>query len=235
MPMKCCLTLVLSFLLVAPAGAAVDRLQLATQLWPPYQTLNGDEWGGVATERVQCALRRMNQPYELHMMRWDKAQLKVETNQMHGFFSGSNNATRAVYAVPSIPVISENLSWFVSPNLSLNLEDETAKYQARYSAKFNTNKWLSLKKEGYNVVKKPRDASALAQMLWQGDIDVALEYELVFEHSMAQLGIPENHFRKIAKGRQNLSVHFSKEFLRQNPGFLDTFNQALTLCIENES
>ena len=211
---------------------AIDRLLLATQLWPPYQTLEDGQWGGVATERVQCALRRMDQPYELHMMRWDKAQLMVETNQMQGFFSGSNNATRAAYAVPSIPVISENLSWFVAPNLAIDLDDETAKYQARFGAKFNTNKWLSLVKEGYNVVKKPRDSDALAQMLWQGDIDVALEYELVFEYSMKKLGIPDNYFRKIPKGTQSLAVHFSKEFLRQNPQFLDRFNQALSLCIE---
>ncbi|MBY4677077.1 substrate-binding periplasmic protein [Marinobacterium arenosum] len=219
--------------LSAPAAQAVERLKLATQHWPPYQTLEEGRMGGVAVERVQCALRRMGQPYELHMMRWDKAQLLVETNQMHGFFAGSANSVRARYAEPSIPVVTLALTWFVAPGVTLDLADESAKYQARYSAKFNTSKWLFLKKNGYNVVKKPRDADALLQMLWQGDVDVALEYEQVFEYSMKKLGIPTDYFRRVADRRRDQNVHFSKEFLKQNPNFLGAFNQALERCIKS--
>lgn len=212
---------------------AVERLKLATQHWPPYQTLEAGTMGGVALERVQCSLRLMGQPYELHMMRWDKAQLLTETNKMHGFFSGSKNSARSRYAVASAPVISEDLSWFVAPGVKLDFNEESSKYQARYGAKFNTSKWLFLKKNGYNVMKKPRDADALLQMLWQGDIDVALEYELVFEHSMKQLGIPTDYFRRVPVRKQDLSVHFSKDFLKQNPNFLNVFNQSLERCIKS--
>ncbi|MEH6577999.1 MAG: transporter substrate-binding domain-containing protein [Amphritea sp.] len=219
--------------LSSPAALAVEQLKLATQLWPPYQTLEEGKMGGVALERVQCSLRRLGQPYELHMMRWDKAQLLVETNKMHGFFSGSNNSSRSRYSQSSDPVITEALSWFVTPGVRLDFEEESSKYQARYGAKFNTSKWLFLKKNGYNVVKKPRDADALLQMLWQGDVDVALEYELVFEHSMKKLGIPTDYFRRIPYRQQDLSVHFSKEFLKQYPSFLAAFNQALERCIKS--
>lgn len=215
------------------SASAIERLKLATQHWPPYQTLEDGKMGGVALERVQCTLRRMGQPYELHMMRWDKAQLLVETNKMHGFFAGSKNSARSRYAQASDPVISEALSWFVTPGVKLDMDAEVAKYQARYGAKFNTSKWLFLKKNGYNVVKKPRDADALLQMLWQGDVDVALEYELVFEHSMKTLGIPTDYFRRVPYRRQDLSVHFSKDFLKQNPSFLNGFNRALGRCIKS--
>ncbi len=66
--------------LMSNASYAIERLQLATQQWPPYQTLNDGKMGGIAVERVQCSLRKMGQPYQLHMMRWDKAQLLVETS-----------------------------------------------------------------------------------------------------------------------------------------------------------
>ncbi|GGB82394.1 hypothetical protein GCM10011352_05270 [Marinobacterium zhoushanense] len=216
--------------LSASSALAVERIKLATQDWPPYQTVEDGQMAGVAVERVQCALRRMGQPYELHMMRWDKAQLLVETNEMQGFFSGSTNSARARYAEASVPVITLALSWFVAPGVNLNLAEESAKYQARYGAKFNTSKWLFLKKNGYNVVKKPRDSDVLAQMLWQGDVDVALEYEKVFEHSMKKLGIPAGYFRRIPYERKDQNVHFSKEFLKQNPSFLGAFNQALGNC-----
>lgn len=214
---------------VSPAQAA-ERVRLATQLWPPYQTLDDGVMGGVVLERVQCSLRRMQQPYELHMMRWDKAQLLVETDQMHGFFAGSKNSARARYAEASDPVISEGLSWFFNPGVILDAGEESSKYKARFGAKFNTSKWLFLKKNGYNVIKKPRDAEALLKMLWQGDIDVALEYELVFEHFMKQSGIPTSYFRRAPFRTQDLSVHFSKNFLKEHPGFLERFNQALQRC-----
>jgi len=217
--------------LTTGSALALDRLYLATQDWPPYQTVEKGEIGGVAVERVQCTLRRMGQPYEIRMMRWDKAQLLVEANKMHGYFSGSRSPSRELYADASDPVISEELSWFVSPNVTLDLDDESAKYKARFSAKFNTNKWLNLKEQGYNVIKKPRDSDSLLQMLWQGDIDVALEYRLVFEHSMQQKDIPLDYFRRVAYGTQDLMVHFSKDFLRKNPVFLGNFNKTLKQCL----
>lgn len=214
------------------AFAAIERLSLATQIWPPYQIANEKtgEIGGVAVERVQCTLRRMKQPYEIVFMSWDKAQLLVQTGKMDGYFAGSKSTTRAVYAVPSDPVVTDDLSWFVSPNVTFDANDESQKYSLRYGAKFNTNKWLSLKQEGYNVIKKPRDADPLLQMLWQGDIDVALEYRFIFEHSMKKEGIPLNYFKRISRGTLDQVVHFSKKFVRENPTFLNDFNTSLALC-----
>lgn len=211
---------------------AEDRIKLATQIWPPYQTVDGnDVIGGVAIERVKCAMGLVGQPYEIHVMRWDKAQLMVETGQMHGFFSGSASSQRATYAVPSKPLVSEHLAWFVAPDVTQDVTDETSKYNLRYSAKFNTNKWLYLKREGYNVIKKPRDADALLQMLWQGDIDVAYEYELVFEDSLKKAGIPLDYFKKVRLKKQDLMTHFAKDFVKDHPSFLEKFNASLEACL----
>jgi len=216
--------------LASPAVQAVERLQLATQNWPPYQTLDDGKIAGIAVQRVQCTLRNMGQPYQLNMMRWDKAQLLVEASEMDGFFAGANSTSRAKYAVPSDPVASLDLSWFIAPGTSLDLQQQSAKFEARYGAKFNTTKWLFLKKNGYNVVKKPRDADALLKMLWHRQIDVALEYEKVFEYSMKKLDIPLDYFQRIKVRKKDLRVHFSKAFLRLNPNFLTVFNKSLASC-----
>lgn len=218
--------------LVSHPVLALDRIKLATQIWTPYQTVDENGViGGVVVDRVQCAMRRMTQPYEIHVMRWDKAQLVVETEQMDGFFSGAANSQRATYATPSDPVVSEYLAWFIAPNVTQDLNDETSKYNLRYGAKFNTSKWLFLKRQGYNVIKKPRDADALLQMLWQGDLDVAYEYELVFEESLKKAGIPLDYFKKIRLRKQDLMMHFSKSFLAKSPNFLETFNTSLAKCL----
>ncbi|AEF53718.1 hypothetical protein Mar181_0662 [Marinomonas posidonica IVIA-Po-181] len=223
---------VVLMILTGTTYAAIERLSLATQVWPPYQTVNEKtgEIGGVAVERVQCALRLMNQPYEIVFMAWDRAQLMVQTGKMDGYFAGSKSTTRAAYAVPSAAVVTDDLSWFVLPNISFDIDDETQKYNLRYGAKFNTNKWLSLKQEGYNVIKKPRDADSLLQMLWQGEIDVALEYRYIFEYSMEKAGMPLSNFKRVSRGTLDQVVHFSKDFIRENPTFLDSFNASLTSC-----
>jgi hypothetical protein len=227
---KLCFTTSVYFAGTFGAGA-VERITLATQIWTPYQTVDSNGTiGGVAVDRVKCALGTMGQPYEIRVMRWDKAQLMVETGEMHGFFAGSSNSRRAQYATASYPIVSENLAWFIAPNIYADINDETTKYSLRFGAKFNTNKWLSLKRDGYNVIRKPRDADSLLQMLWKGDLDVAYEYELVFEESMKKANLPLDYFQRVRIKKQDLMVHFSNDFLRQAPGFLEQFNASLRKC-----
>ncbi|GAL15265.1 hypothetical protein JCM19233_6283 [Vibrio astriarenae] len=217
---------------VAPIGAlAIERATLATQIWTPYQTVSEDgDIGGVTVDRVKCAFKKMGQPYEIRVMRWDRAQLMVESGEIHGFFAGSSNSRRAQYATPSQAIVSDNLAWFISPNIYSDINDETTKYSLRFGAKFNTNKWLSLKRDGYNVIRKPRDADSLLQMLWKGDLDVAYEYELVFEEAMKKANLPLDYFQRVRIKKQDLMVHFSKDFLREAPGFLNEFNAAVRQC-----
>ncbi|WP_310621191.1 hypothetical protein [Flexibacterium corallicola] len=209
---------------------AYGVLRLATQQLPPYQILEGETLGGIAINRIMCVLDKIGMPYEIVVTGWSQAQLGTEMNDYDGFFVGSSNSARARYSVPSAPVVSDTLVWYMRRGTDVDPNNETDALRARYSAKFATTKWLSLKRNGYNVVKKPRDAGALLNMLLAGDIDVALEYELIFEHFMEKRGISSEGFTKISNETKDLSVHFSKKFLKVNPLFLDRFNSELPSC-----
>lgn len=206
-------------------------LRLATQALPPYQMIEGDEMTGVAVDRVRCALGAMNVPYELHMTVWAEAQLGTQTGQFDGFFVGSATSARASYAVPSAPVVSEDLAWYLPLSSDIDPNDASDALSARYSAKFATSKWQILHRNGYNVVMRPRDAESLLNMLIVGDIDVALEYEMIFAHFMAERGLTEDQFRKIPFRRQDMSVHFSKQYTDANPLFLNRFNDHMQRCV----
>jgi len=225
------LTLGLALFATVPTARAQEVLRLATQILPPYQMVVDGQIAGIAVRRVQCALGAIGMPYEIRVMDWSKAQLGTETGDYDGFFAGSANAARARFATPSAPVISEDLAWYMARGTEIDPNDPSDALRARYSAKFATSKWLNLKREGYNVVKKPQDAASLLNMLMMGDIDVALEYELIFEHFMKERGVSGDSFRKIPLRRQNMSVHFSNAYLRANPVFLDRFNTELTDCV----
>lgn len=206
-------------------------LRLATQDLPPYQMIEDDQMTGLAVERVRCALDAMKAPYELHMTVWADAQLGTQTGRFDGFFVGSANKARAGYAVPSASVVSEDLAWYLPLSSDIDPNDAGDALSARYSAKFATSKWQFLHRNGYNVVMRPRDAESLLNMLIVGDIDVALEYELIFAHYMKKRGLSEDQFRKIPFRRQDMSVHFSKQYAEANPLFLTHFNSQMQRCM----
>lgn len=215
-----------------PALAQTGQpLRLATQNLPPYQLIDGQTMTGLAVERVKCALDAINVPYEFYMTAWSDAQLGTETGRFDGFFVGSANRSRARYAVASAPVISEDLAWYMSLSASLDPNDPEDALSARYSAKFATSKWQFLMRNGYNVVMRPRDAESLLNMLVAGDIDVALEYELIFAHAMAERGLTEEQFLKIPFQRQDMSVHFSQQYIEANPLFLSKFDERMQSCM----
>lgn len=224
----------LFFLSSFVAAQAQDVIRLATQELPPYHMIKNGEIQGVAFDRVTCAMDRLGFPYEIILMNWSQAQLLTQNNEMAGFFVGSTNSARAAYATPSDPVIDENLAWYMRKDSDIDPESEADKMSARFSAKFATSKWLELMREGYNVVRKPQDADMLLNMLVTGDIDVALEYELIFEYYINERGMSVEDFRKIPLRSQANMVHFSNDFLASRPQFLDRFNAALAGCIEAE-
>lgn len=223
--------LVFSTAAVQPASAQSSQvLRLATQSLPPYQMIRDGKMTGIAVERVKCALDRMNITYEFHMTNWSRAQLGTETDRFDGFFVGSSNKSRARYSVPSTAVVSEDLAWYLPLNSEIDPNDEADALSARYSAKFATSKWRYLHMNGYNVVMRPRDAASLLNMLVVGDIDAALEYELIFSHFMKERGLTEDQFRKIPFRRQDMRVHFSKTYINANPLFLNRFDSQMQLC-----
>lgn len=209
-------------------------IRLATQLLPPYQMIEDGEMTGIAIDRVRCALDGVGLPYELHMMDLTSAQLLTESGKMDGFFVASQNPTRARFAVPSAPVIDEALAWYMRPGLHMDPVQVENRLSARYSAKFATNKWFNLHHLGYNVVMKPRDADSLLTMLINGDIDVALEYELVFEYFMARRGIDSTRFRKLPYEDVAMSVYFARTFDRARPAFRQEFDTQLRECKRRE-
>jgi polar amino acid transport system substrate-binding protein len=208
-----------------------NLLVLATQNLPPYQLITEGEMSGLAIRRVICALDAINFNYEIVMTDWSAAQRGTENGKYDGFFVGSKNSRRKQFSTASTPVVSEDLAWFTLSKSKIDPLDPTKKFSARYSAKYNTSKWKRLYNQGYNVVMRPNDAKSLIKMLKAGDIDVALEYELIFEHFRVELGLTSDQFNKIRDRTNDMSVFFSNKFLAANPSFLDTFNINLKKCV----
>ncbi|WP_253825773.1 transporter substrate-binding domain-containing protein [Vibrio sp. RE86] len=213
----------------AQAAIGPSRLLLTTQDWAPYQEYKHGQMQGLALDRVKCALGKMGQPYQLTMTTWSDAQLRVHSGTQHGFFVATQTAERDDYATLSAPIAQQELVWYFGPGVEPKI-DELSKLNLKFSAKFGSNKWFWLKRNGYNVVKQPRDAKVLLRLLKQREIDIALEDKLVFEGELKEAELPDDFFQFQTLDSQPMGVYFSNRFLNKYSGFLAAFNVAVSKC-----
>ncbi|WP_239424332.1 transporter substrate-binding domain-containing protein [Vibrio galatheae] len=228
----CLLTLIGLFSnasLAAQASIGPGRLLLTTQEWPPYQEYKNGEMLGIALDKVKCALSKMGQPYQLTMTSWSDAQLRVHSGAQHGFFVATQTDERDEYATLSAAIAEQNLMWYFGPGVEPKI-DELSKLNLKFSAKFGSNKWFWLKRNGYNVVKQPRDAKVLLKLLKQREIDIALEDDLVFQSELDEAGLPKDYFQSQLLESEPMGVYFSDRFLTKYSGFLSAFNAAVSKC-----
>lgn len=206
-----------------------SRLLLTTQDWPPYQEYKHGQMQGIALDRVKCALGKMGQPYQLTMTTWSDAQLRVHSGSQHAFFVATQTAERDDYATLSDPIAQQELMWYFGPGVEPKI-NELSKLNLKFSAKFGSNKWFWLKRNGYNVVKQPRDAKVLLKLLKQREIDIALEDKLVFQGELDDADLPSDYFQFKTHETKPMGVYFSNRFLNKYSGFLPAFNAAVSKC-----
>lgn len=218
-----------SITLAAQPNVGPARLLLTTQDWPPYQEYKEEKMQGLALNKVKCALGKMGQPYQITMTDWADAQLRVQNGVYHGFFSASQTEERNEYAQLSAAISQQKLNWYFGSGVPTTL-DELSKLNLKFSAKFGSSKWFWLKRNGYNVVKQPRDAKVLLRLLKQREIDVILENELVFQRALTAASLPTDYFKHKQNAIQEMGVYFSHQFLKQYSGFLESFNAAIAKC-----
>ncbi|CAH8225066.1 transporter substrate-binding domain-containing protein [Vibrio aestuarianus] len=206
-----------------------ERLLLATQEWFPYQYQENGEMKGPGIERVKCVMRVMDQPYQLTMTKWDRAQLMTEVGAQHGFFLASRNSKRDEYADYSVPLDQQNWSWF-SLSDSTELDNAMFKSQIEVAALFGSNKWFWLQKNGYRVSKKPRTPKALIELMLNGEVGAVLGNDAVIDETIKKMGISYRAISRTQVKSNPLWVYFSKAFTKKYPNFLNEFNEAVSQC-----
>ncbi|WP_064609344.1 transporter substrate-binding domain-containing protein [Photobacterium sp. J15] len=235
--MKQWLSIALMLTLTGASGSALadnrpERLLLATQEWFPYQYQENGEMKGSGIEKIKCVLKVMEQPYQLTMTRWDRAQLLTEVGTQHGFFLASHNVKRDEYAVYSFPVSEQNWSWFSLSGLT-DVNSKMFKRQIEVAALFGSNKWFWLHKNGYRVTKNPRSPKAMLELMLNGEVGAILGNDAVIEETIKKMGISYRAISKTRVQSQPLGVYFSKAFVEKYPQFLAEFNRASKQCKGN--
>ncbi|MCW8327876.1 transporter substrate-binding domain-containing protein [Photobacterium sp. SDRW27] len=208
-----------------------ERLLLVTQEWRPYQYQEEGDMKGPGIEKLKCTMKVMQQPYQITMTDWDRAQILVEVGEQHGFFLASQNAIRDKYADYSLPVMNQVWSWF-SLSDSIDTQSAMFKEEVAVTAIFGSNKWFWLHKSGYRVEKKPRQPTTLIELLLAGEVGAVLANDFVMKDAIQSLGISHRAITRSVVKEKPLGVYFSKKFTKQYPLFVSEFNQAIAQCEE---
>ncbi|MCP3925847.1 MAG: transporter substrate-binding domain-containing protein [Desulfobacterales bacterium] len=206
------------------------KIILTTQNWPPYQVYENEILTGSAVQVVKCVLRKMEQPYEIKVFPWKRAQRMVERGEAHGFFSASQNNIRNQYAKISYSIASQKWNWYLLKENPMNPADESFKKKASVTAMFGSNMLLWLKKNGYKILGHTRDTELLIKLLVHKRVDAILVNELVAKKVLEKNKINPDKFNVFLNMNKPLCVYWSKTFLSENPAFHNQFNKMIEEC-----
>ena len=203
---------------------ASEKILLTTQEWPPYQVYHDKILEGTAVLVVKELLEKMEVPYEIRVYPWERAQFMVKSGSAQGFFLASRNRKRDRYATLSEAIFSQKWNWYLLKNSPLNPTDESFKKATCVLVRFGSNMrhWLSANQ--YRITGSFKSTEALIKALLAKRCDAMLANELVINKAMKNMQLSPEIFKIYSNKDEPLGVYWSKEYLSENPSFLDSFN-----------
>jgi polar amino acid transport system substrate-binding protein len=91
--MRALLLLLTLFSAFFPAAAA-DKLHVVTEVWEPYNYMEGDKPVGLSTDLVLAALKRANIEYELEVLPWKRAYAQALSEPNTAIFTVTRTPAR---------------------------------------------------------------------------------------------------------------------------------------------
>ncbi|MGH1487640.1 MAG: substrate-binding periplasmic protein, partial [Cellvibrionaceae bacterium] len=225
--MKYYLLFISAALMSLSVDASYKDLQLVTDERPPFEFkgANGKP-EGVAVDGVRCALSKLDVKYSIKIMPWARAQAQVKAGKAHGFFAASRNDTRDAYAILSDVVVEQYWNWYLAPSITSDPSSDEFKSQVKVSSWLGSNslKWLT--KKGYKLGKSSKSNDELVKRLMSGRLDGVYASDVVFEKAVSSLGKDMSKLRVVEGVYKPMGIYFSKDYLNNNAGFMDSFNKA---------
>jgi polar amino acid transport system substrate-binding protein len=227
------------YLLILSSVTYADKINrpiiITTQNWKPYNyESTNSNIEGIATEILIKTLNNMSVEYSIKIYPWARAQYLVEIGEADAFYSASINEKRNSYAVPSDSLLPQIWYWYLLQDSKLNPSDTKFKKDAKVGALLGSNMLNYIKSNNFNVDAQPTSTKSLTNMLLKKRLDAILVNDLVMKEYFHKQNISEVKFKKFLSKNKPLKVYFSKEFIRENPWFLDKFNETLKKYQKNQ-
>jgi polar amino acid transport system substrate-binding protein len=218
---------VVTVLIVLPLlfSLHAQTVSLSTHNLEPYgYYLEDGTFTGYAVEVVRHCLDSMGYELILHVVPWKRAQQLAHAGEVDGFFAGSLNPQRSEYFIVSREIAPQNWVWYLPAQSRLDPADPTFRREAVVASFLGANMLEFLLSNGYNIGGTPYDTQVLAEILKANRVDAVLANELVMEEILHKRGWQDD-FRRVLQDKKPLYAFFTREFISQNPGFIENFNR----------
>lgn len=225
-------------LMVSPAGASNFVVKLSTHNLFPYSYYDdgapmpykADEtFKGLAVDVVRCAFDKMNQPFEIYVTPWARAQHLAKKGEVDGFFAASQKDSRDKFAVISNVVAQQKWQWFWLKGQLMNINHPQFMEEGTIGGFRGANMLNWAEDVGYKRSVVTDDMEGLIQAFLKGRMDVMIANKAVAEALLAKKNQLKNVVSQTAMNKP-LSVYFTKEFLQDKPDFMDHFNRGVLAC-----
>ncbi|MDK2777376.1 MAG: transporter substrate-binding domain-containing protein [Pseudomonadota bacterium] len=220
---------VLWLLLLLPAAARSDTLQLHTTAADPYQVIVNGELSGVSVSILRCVLAGMDQPYEMKLMPWVRAVEDLKHQTADGIFTAMPASELDAAAEMSYPFTLERWFWVTRPG------DHPAQGRGqpgwRIGAVRSSNQLSWLEQQGTGVAVEVNSLSQLIHMLRNKRLDAFLADDRVLTEELHKLGFATDSVALTFSRYMPLGIYFSRTFLSRYPAFIAAFNAGLKDCM----
>ena len=226
-----------TILLVSCKTAVAEEtlIRMATFNSVPQHYVKDGRLNGYVPSVVRCSLDRLEREYVVEVSDLLDGKLRLRAGAVDALFAIGESFYHNGRGQLSKPIVYEKYYWYASGGQEPVSAEQLVAEQYSVSAIFGSDEWFYLQTEGYRVVRRPRDSNALLEMLTNRQANFVLAESVSFQKAMKKSEFKNWHFSKVFSREVGLGVFFSNNFLAASPGFLPSFNEALTSCLFSRS
>ncbi|WP_052480895.1 transporter substrate-binding domain-containing protein [Gilvimarinus agarilyticus] len=211
---------------VAEPGDQDVRVVLGTNTPSAYGAEKTPNSLGHSADLVRCVIAQLPYELSLHVQPWRRVQQEVLTGASDGFFTAMSDPQVDQYARLTDPLVLEKWYWFTR-------SDTTAAdpRRLRTGTILGSQQQLWYQLNGYSSALSAQDLPQLIKLLLAKRIDVILADREHFTEAANALGVAAERYQSHFFRYVPLGVYLGLDFLAENKGFIERFNQKIPQCV----
>lgn len=198
-----------------------SSLRLATNKLSSNSVQLEIETENLVREQVRCVLNHINHESTLDIRPWKRIYLDLERDMVDGFYLAISRPQLDKFAEISAPLVMENWYWFWRADVKAP-ETWQQGYKLGSILGSQQEKWLQ--ESGYSISMSASNLPQLIKLLEIGRVDVILVDKDHFNQAVLQSRLSPAKYQSRFFRYVPLGVYFSRNFLDDNPDFLEKFN-----------
>lgn len=223
------------FIVLLPINTASAEvkpvLRMAMPEYPPYTYLQDGQYKGEGYEAFVFIMLHLQREFEVLLVpNYSRAVTDFHNNLIDGLFLASENAERNSMAVFSDPVSYINWTWvWLADNSKLQSDSFRFHEDALVSAQLNSNIYVWLRQQGYQVAGGPNNIRDLFRLLNGRRVDAIMLPEQTAYTVIQENNYPMSDYQFKVERELAFGIYMSKSFLALEPDFMIALNEAIAL------